>query len=226
LVGFAILFIFLCFFRPKRNPWAVTCILVLAAAIDLKAGIPVAWIWAEGFTAVPPRVALDVQANDLSSFDKLRTDYRDATLPLGDVFSVGIVPNWYYQQYIDFLDRTKTEVAARQQLLGVTRPEKLFFSSQLVYDTVQGFLSGTIPFTYDIIAYDGDQLIVNVEASQAGYLSFIDNWDPDWVVLVDGTPKEIELLFGTFKSVALSEGTHRVVFAYRPEIMGIPLAWN
>ncbi len=56
----------------------------------------------------------------------------------------------------------------------------------------------------------------------AGYLSFIDNWDPDWKAWVDGQPVEIELLFGTFKSVRLTPGKHKVRFSYQPGLF-LPL---
>ena len=53
----------------------------------------------------------------------------------------------------------------------------------------------------------------------AGHLSFIDNWDYGWKVYVDGNPAKMELLFGTFKSVRVPPGRHRVEFCYQPGLL-------
>jgi uncharacterized membrane protein YfhO len=58
-----------------------------------------------------------------------------------------------------------------------------------------------------------------IEAPTAGYLSFIDNWAPGWKARVDDKPANIELLFGTFKSVRLTQGKHKVRFYFEPGIL-------
>jgi len=65
------------------------------------------------------------------------------------------------------------------------------------------------------LSYTGDELIWEISASTEGYLSFIDNWDRNWKVFVDGKETDIELLFGDFKSVHLAPGQHRVGFCYK-----------
>jgi hypothetical protein len=70
-----------------------------------------------------------------------------------------------------------------------------------------------------LVSYTGDELQWDIQTPTAGYLNFIDNWDPDWKVSVDGEPAEIELLFGTFKSVRLAPGQHGVRFYYKPRIL-------
>lgn len=67
-----------------------------------------------------------------------------------------------------------------------------------------------------MLSYNGDALSLHVEAPVAGYVSFIDNWDPDWEARLDDHPIAIERLFGTFKAVKVGAGVHRVDFAYRP----------
>jgi uncharacterized membrane protein YfhO len=104
-------------------------------------------------------------------------------------------------------------------LLGVTRAQKLFFSERIDYHSVRRFLEdadrfGSAPVR--VLAYNGDALSLRVEARVSGFLSFIDNWDPDWQASVDGSPVPVERLFGTFKSVRLTAGAHYVELAYRP----------
>jgi len=52
----------------------------------------------------------------------------------------------------------------------------------------------------------------------AGFLSFIDNWDPDWEARVNGVPACVLQLFDTFKAVKLPPGVHRIEMSYRPRL--------
>jgi uncharacterized membrane protein YfhO len=65
-------------------------------------------------------------------------------------------------------------------------------------------------------AYDGDVLDLAVSAQEPVYVSFIDNWNEDWRVLVDGREAKMERPFGTFKGVRVEAGEHRVRFEYVP----------
>ena len=56
----------------------------------------------------------------------------------------------------------------------------------------------------------------DLNASTNGYFSFIDNWDSNWKAYIDNKPVEIELLFGTFKSVKVGPGKHIIRFMYQP----------
>jgi uncharacterized membrane protein YfhO len=55
-----------------------------------------------------------------------------------------------------------------------------------------------------------------VSAHKPVYVSFIDNWNGDWRVLVDGREAKMERPFGTFKGVRVEAGEHRVSFEYVP----------
>jgi uncharacterized membrane protein YfhO len=55
-----------------------------------------------------------------------------------------------------------------------------------------------------------------VRMPATGFVTFVDNWDPDWRALVDGKPVPLDVAFGTFKAVAVPAGRHRVVFQYVP----------
>ncbi|MGA2094166.1 MAG: hypothetical protein ABSH16_12305 [Sedimentisphaerales bacterium] len=74
------------------------------------------------------------------------------------------------------------------------------------------------------MSYSGDELRWEIDAPAAGYLSFIDNWEQGWKCFVDDRPIEIELLFGTFKSVRLTPGRHNVRFSYQPGLIPTVLA--
>jgi D-arabinose 1-dehydrogenase-like Zn-dependent alcohol dehydrogenase len=57
-------------------------------------------------------------------------------------------------------------------------------------------------------------MALRIDAPTAGYVSYIDNWDPDWRATVDRQPVAVEQVLGTFKAVAIE--TIGVVTARHP----------
>jgi hypothetical protein len=155
-----------------------------------------------------------------ASFRYRRTDYNNS-IALGPNFSVGILENWYFSRYVKFLKETENELQARRILLGVQDGTKVFYSKPIGHATVESFLRDAMLYrpAGHLLSYRGDELRWEIQAPVEGYLSFIDNWSPGWKVSVDDKPAEIELLFGTFKSVRLTPGRHRVKFYYQPRIL-------
>jgi hypothetical protein len=162
------------------------------------------------------RNTFDVVKVNEASFNLQRTDRND-TIALPN-FSVGILPNWYFGRYNKFLKETEGELEARRTLLGIQDGSKIFFSQSIKHPTVEAFLQDASRYQHpgQLLSYTGDELIWEISASTAGYLSFIDNWERNWKVFVDGKETDIELLFGTFKSVQLDPGRHQVRFCYQP----------
>ena len=206
--------------RPgSRRLWLVMGVVALTAASDMATIGTQIWT-GTAQTPVPQR--LEVDRLDHDSFGRARTD-RWATLPRSGGFSVGVVDNWYFDRYVRFLRQTESEIGPRRALLGVTRARKLFFSESIDYPTVESFLGDADRFEnmpVTVLSYNGDALSLVVEARADGFLSFIDNWDPDWRAVVDGKAAPIERLFGTFKSIRLSAGVHHVDFVYQPFAWG------
>ena len=202
--------------RFTRPALALTlAALVAVSALDMR---PVgSQMWTYPAVCVE-RITRNVAEQNQNSFNVPRTD-EEKLIPIVEPFNVGIMPNWYYKRYVQFLDQTNNELAARRQLLGVADGKKLYFSETLDHPTIQAFLDDAARFAVPlrVNSYTGDELTLDVHAPVPGYLSFIDNWDPDWEASIDGETVPIELLFGTFKSVRLPAGEHRVVFTYRPK---------
>jgi len=206
-------------FRLKSNSSLITVlvILILAATVEMR---PVgANMWSNKNNAIPVRFKLDVAQIDELSFRYPRTDY-ESMISLGPNFSTGIVPNWYFNRYVKFLRATQNELPARRVLLGVQNGTKVFFSESIKHETIVSFLNDAVRYknTGQLVSYNGDQLIWEINAPVNGYFSFIDNWCPGWKVFVDDKVADMELLFGTFKSVGLSMGHHRVRFCYQPRL--------
>lgn len=206
--------------HARKNTAVIFVILAFIGVIDLKGGNLVYWIWHNGVAPVQARVDYDLPTINLNSLTSLRIDPPEqAPISLTVNFSVNVVANWYFARYSTFIERTSSEVEARHEFLGVTNSDRLYFTRQIDYPTIAAFLDASLAFEYEIISYTGDDLILNVNAPVDGYLSFVDNWDPDWSASVDGMLVPIDLLFGTFKSVHITEGQHTVHFMYRPSLL-------
>lgn len=213
-------------FKSNRALTAVLVILVLVATVEMRYVGARMWTPPHPGKTQPNRIHLDVAKLNEDSFQVRRTDRRDS-ISLGPYFSVGVLPNWYFGRYNSFLKNTKDELEARRTLLGVYDGRKIFFSKSIKHPTVQSFLP-VQSFLRDaahyqrsghLVSYTGDELMWEINAPIEGYLSFIDNWGRGWKVFVDDEPADMELLFGTFKSVRLAPGPHRVRFCYQPGLI-------
>ena len=204
--------------RSNRSLAVILFVLLATAVLEMR---PVGThIWTHEGTYQPNRFTLDIPALNKASFQFCRID-QSFTIALNSVFSAGIIDNWYFNRYVKFLRATQNELPARRVLLGVQDGTKVFFSESIKHETIVSFLhdAGRYLPAGSLLFYNGDELRWEIQAPAAGYLSFIDNWDSGWKATVDGEPAEIELLFGTFKSVKLTPGLHRVQFKYQPGIL-------
>jgi hypothetical protein len=187
---------------------------VTLAAVDLWVVGP----WAWSYTIFPEwkRVRLDVTDRNAESLSTPRVDGQG--LSSTSTFYVGIMENWYFKRYVDFLARGSQEPAEMKYLLGMVDGRRVFFSQRIDHPSIRAFLddAGRFDDVVRFTEYTGDRLAVRVAAPVEGYLSFIDNWDPDWEATVNGQATAIERLFGTFKSVPVGAGNHAVRFVYRP----------
>lgn len=180
-------------------------------------------IWEVKRKVVSPKVSLDLKMYHSQAFARPRV-FKKSTVMLEPRYTAGLgSPNWYFKNYIDFLRRHQNEQKHMGYLLGLADSRKIFFSEKIDYKTIKTFLADALRFQQpgDLISYDGDVLIWEIDAPTAGYLSYIDNWDPYWKVFVDDQEQKLERLFGTFKSVYLTEGKHRVEFRYEPRLRSI-----
>jgi hypothetical protein len=210
---------------PVTSNAALTLILIALAAVNIFEMRHVGTnMWTHAVAAQQDtRIRLDIAQINKESFFYRRVENR-GMITLEPAFNVGIIENWYFNRYISFLKNTENELAPRQFLLGMHDGRRIFFSQAIEHPTVQAFLQDAMryPQTGRLLSYTGDELQWEINAPLEGYLSFIDNWDPSWRAFVDEKPADIKLLFGTFKSVKLTPGLHRVRFEYQPNIL-LPL---
>ncbi|HEX7594627.1 MAG TPA: YfhO family protein, partial [Anaerolineae bacterium] len=67
-----------------------------------------------------------------------------------------------------------------------------------------------------IVDYQPERVVLSVHASAPGYVLLADAWYPGWAAKVDGVDAPIHRADYIFRAVAVSAGTHQIVFEYRP----------
>lgn len=112
--------------------------------------------------------------------------------------------------------------AGYPEFMGLRTGKRLFASQKIDHADIRDFVSDSALTESSVVSemkvsyYDGDMLTLMVRNVEPVYLSFIDNWDPDWCAFVNGEPAPLLKLFGTFKSVHVRPGKNTVNFVYRP----------
>ncbi|MBI4965968.1 MAG: hypothetical protein HY913_22000 [Desulfomonile tiedjei] len=221
--------------RPLGWTWTRLAVLVVclaAATADMR------YVGAQQWTYPAPqeygaRKRLGISQAIGQSMWAARHNLLD-TISLDRHFNAGYMWDWHYDRYTSFHARVfwpydfskivgqEGELLGMRRLLGMVDGTRVFVSTRLDHNTVGEFFEDSdwtvrlVSPQVTVQAYDGERLELQVSTSGSVFLSFIDNWDPDWVALVNGRPVEIEKLFGTFKSVRLTAGTSQVEFLYRP----------
>ena len=100
--------------------------------------------------------------------------------------------------------------------------KKIFYSENISYHNIFDFINNSRyseeknKFKYNLIKYNGDELIIDVFVDKPGWVSFIDTWDPNWKVYVNGSNRDLEKLFDAYKSVYIKSGNSKIKFIYKP----------
>lgn len=209
--------------KAAPSPFTTFAVLLLLSAVDVW---PVgARLWSDR-QVVPRRAPFDVQALLERSLTVPRGVMRgtinvtyDPALPgwrLSDSANVGIIPEWYFARYAGFV--RAADPKDLDEVLGVRDGRRLFLSTRIDHAQLRGFLddSAATPGRVLVKSYDGDLMEAQVDLAGDGFLTFVDNWDPDWRALVDGRAVALIPVLGTLKGVAVPAGTHTVVFRYAP----------
>jgi hypothetical protein len=221
LLGFAVVMIAVMFSWRKglseRQASIVTAAFLIATAADLYPIGSAIWVVDE---PTRPRARIDIAGQYRESFRVCRKEERPGTVTLSPAFNTWMVQNWDYRRYVEFRRMSDPQGDAALELLGIKGCQKIFQTRAIQYPEIGKLLEDARGFggSWELVDYNGDLLRLKAKMPRPGYLSFIDNWDPDWQARVDGEGRPIELLYGTFKSVALPAGEHEVEFVYHPRL--------
>jgi hypothetical protein len=83
----------------------------------------------------------------------------------------------------------------------------------------------TVSGTAQIVEDLPEKVVVETDARMPAYLVLSDTFDPGWSARIDNRPAPIRPAYLAFRAVYLPEGSHTVVFTYRPAgfVMGLAL---
>lgn len=114
-----------------------------------------------------------------------------------------IVPDYYFLKESDVLNMLKSEAYDPRQAVIIEH------DPHIPHQEIE------LPFVEVAIGeYSANRVVCNTDCSHSGFLVLLDNWHPDWKVLVDGEERTLYRANYTFRAVHLTGGNHRVVFAY------------
>lgn len=195
------------------------------------------WLqWANSSTDFQThREVVDIPARLQEGFSRPRV-LTMSTVSLGSRAQLGILSNWYYQSYIQFLrkyvphpdnlagdvEQFRT-VPGLLEMLGAENGQRVFLVPRLDYATPQEFVTAAREFRkknqcrLELQIFHGDHLRLTAATSEPGFLCYIDNWDPIWTCTVNGRLVPVEVLMGTFKAVSLTSGVSEIYFSCTDE---------
>jgi Bacterial membrane protein YfhO len=111
-------------------------------------------------------------------------------------------------------------VYAVDQLRAIAELDRLganLRDSLVVEDPTQPLpTAAAISGTARIVREVPDRVVVDVDAATPAYLVLADTFDPGWSATVDGQPAPIRAAYVAFRAVFLPQGSHTVIFTYRP----------
>ena len=133
----------------------------------------------------------------------------------------------FYERYGGVLvENIKPEVInSVKKFYGLdNNAKKIFYTKNNSHLDIHNFvknsekdeLSSKFEYSFVIEKYDGNSLEINVSTENDGYLSYIDNWDADWVAFTNGKKVKINKLFNSYKIIKIKKGFSNVKFQYKP----------
>ncbi len=68
-----------------------------------------------------------------------------------------------------------------------------------------------------IKSYQDEKVVIDVNASDRGYLVLSDSWYPGWNAFIDGKKTEILRANYAYRAIYVDKGVHQVSFVYIPQ---------
>ncbi len=183
-----------------------------------------AFCWWNGTMQTDEDIRKPVQIYDRVLMESFSFE-RDGTffppkVSLKPVYNISYNDSWYFENYRQFYKDHEFESDARDELLGVKNGDRIFFSKSISHKNISDFLNDSrkLKNDYEIVEFTGNTLKIRILSPEDGFISYIDNWDPDWKAYIDNNEVPLELLFETFKSVRIYKGDTVVIFSYEPSL--------
>lgn len=214
---FSMLLVYLYLFKRNNiSAYRLKRLVIFAAVIFsfIEFYIFAPWLW---LTGEQHKERKNLGIENVKAFSEPRTMIYK-TVSNNNTFNAGIVADWYYKSYVNFLNNNAEDTLNLKKLLGVGNSRKIFLSTSINHKNLKSFFtdSDTIKTQLKIVTYTGDNLEIQIDTEYEMYVNYIDNWDKNWKAFVNDKEVSIELLFGTFKSIFINKGVNYVMFVYKP----------
>ena len=134
------------------------------------------------------------------------------------IFDKYFYQNGKFKENVELIKRKEVEYFYGMDSFS----KKIFYSKTLSHNNIFSFLNDSRlsesqnEFSFELIKYNGDELIIIVNSSSDGWISFIDTWDSNWKVFINKKEKNLEKLLNSYKSVKINSGKSEVRFVYKP----------
>ena len=132
----------------------------------------------------------------------------------------------YFNRKGEFKDNIDNELRKKIKFLwGLGENyKKVFFSKSINHLAINSFVndiySNEENFNNKILVnierFNGDEILIEIDANKSGFITYIDNWSPGWIVTVNSKSQIIEKSLKTYKSVKVSKGKNIIKFKYKP----------
>jgi hypothetical protein len=238
----AFLFFFIFLKKKYYNKFDINifCFLILFFTfLELFLFNNLQWALPQGFYSKESS-ALSFKENLLNSFEKPRLSnevkgfryFRDQrrhniNFPEDWSFSghLRIYSNYFVLDHGDFKSsidvQTKNNVS---YFYGLdTSARRIFFTEFKDFESINSFVENSVSYEKESNFkmshlnkfYDGNNLKIIVETQKGGWLSFIDNWHPNWNLKINDKEYPIYKLFNAYKVVYITPGTSTVEFRFK-----------
>jgi len=150
-------------------------------------------------------------------------------------FNINYINNWGNDSHTKLFDeyfysngkfKENVELTIRKEVehfYGMDSfSKRIFYSKTLSHNNILSFLNDSRlsekqnKFSFELVKYNGDELVIVVNSAGDGWLSFIDTWDSNWKVFIDKKEKKLMKLFNAYKSVKIKSGISEIRFEYKP----------
>jgi hypothetical protein len=122
---------------------------------------------------------------------------------------------------LKFDDKTKKYVSYFYGLDSNAR--RFFFTEFNNFESINYFIENSLSYeketnfkiNYLKEFYDGNNVKIIIETQKGGWLSFVDNWHPNWKVIINNKQSPVYKLFNAYKVVYINPGTSIVEFKFK-----------
>ena len=132
----------------------------------------------------------------------------------------------YFDRKGNFRNNVDNETRDKIKFLWAldNNKKKVFFSKSISHKNINALVddiySNEDNFNSKIFInfekFNGDTILIEIDAKEAGYITYMDNWSPGWIATINNKNQIIEKVLKSYKSVKIDKGKNKIIFEYKP----------